>query len=486
MRMTIVLAAGLVATLPGLLRAEDPSPSSLPRPVPLTRPEIKQMLEDMKSRKPPIPLPELTDEDKERLGERGGGYESRLRYHYIPGGDARGGFGFGPGRGGQNRPGGGQGRGGGADFTRNADPNMTLDYRFKTMLFWIVSRTNNCQYCLGHQEQKPAAVGMTEEQLAALDFDWLRFTTTERAGLAYARKLTYEPHTIDDATIEALREHFTDLQILEMSLSIAGNNILNRWKEGAGIPQSPSGMNFFRRGGEAPPSDRPLPIETFLTPTPEEFANVVSTVAVLKRDPVTGAPGRYAIGERPPLESREETLRILEACRTRAPRLPVLSDEAAREVVGTAWPAGPLPQWVRLVANFPAEARSRVQSLRTAEDRYDLSSLLKAQVNWILARQDRAWYAAGMARQRLLALGQTDDQIFALDGDWSEFSPAERSMFTLARKLGASPVVLTDDDRLRAVHFYGPRLVVQMIQYVANRASFHRFTEPAALPLDAS
>jgi hypothetical protein len=85
---------------------------------------MKQYLEDMKARTPRIPLPELTEEDKAKLGERGRGYEGRLRYHYLPRTDA---------------PGGGL-------FSRDPDPNMSLEYAFKTELFWIVSRTNNCQY----------------------------------------------------------------------------------------------------------------------------------------------------------------------------------------------------------------------------------------------------------------------------------------------------------------------------------------------------
>jgi hypothetical protein len=104
-----------------LLRAGD---SALPNPVPLTRPEMKQYLENVKERKPRIPLPELTAEEKEALGERGGSYEARLRYHYLPAAEGRSGFGGG----------------------RDPDPNMSLDYAFKTQLFWIVSRTNNCQY----------------------------------------------------------------------------------------------------------------------------------------------------------------------------------------------------------------------------------------------------------------------------------------------------------------------------------------------------
>src|SRR6187549_1559763 len=117
------MAAGLLLALAGPVRADEP------RPVPLTRPEMKQLLEDMKSRKPRIPLPELTEEEKSKLGERGGGYEGRLRYHYM-GNEGRGG---------------GGGTGGGGGFGRDQDPAMTLDYAFKTQLFWIVSRTNNCQ-----------------------------------------------------------------------------------------------------------------------------------------------------------------------------------------------------------------------------------------------------------------------------------------------------------------------------------------------------
>lgn len=103
-----------------------------PYPVPLTRPVMKQALEDMKARKPRIPLPELTEADKEKLGDRADSYETRLRYHYMP-------YSEGQGSGGLSR---GTGRG----FSRNSDPDMGLDYAFTVELFWLVSRTNNCLY----------------------------------------------------------------------------------------------------------------------------------------------------------------------------------------------------------------------------------------------------------------------------------------------------------------------------------------------------
>ena len=86
---------------------------------------------------------------------------------------------------------------------------MTLDYAFKTQLFWIVSRTNNCQYCLGHQESKLLGAGMTEDQIAALDSDWSQFGPKEQAAYALARRITLEPHLLSDADIDAVRAHYT-------------------------------------------------------------------------------------------------------------------------------------------------------------------------------------------------------------------------------------------------------------------------------------
>ena len=123
-------------------------------------------------------------------------------------------------------------------------------------------------------------------------------------------------------------------------------------------------------------------------------------------------------------------------------------------------------------------------STQFADEKGDLSPLVKAQASWIIARQDRAWYALGQAQRRLKALGQTDDQIFALDGSWDEFSPQDRALFTVAKHLAASPVVLTDDEVATAVKLAGPRDVVQMVSYTTNRASFDRITEAAGLQLE--
>ena len=260
------------------------------------------------------------------------------------------------------------------------------------------------------------------------------------------RKLTYEPHLLADTDIPQLRKHYTDLQILEMVLSVSGNNSINRWKEGIGVPQSQDGRGFMRRGGASATQSRVLPIDSFLTPTPPKYQEAISKVAAIQHDETTGKRTRQTICSRPPLESRIETEQQLASCRDRTPLLPVLSEAEARSVLAGEWSDDPLPQWVRLLANFPREGNSRIAGLRSAEQTGDLSPKLKAQVSWIMARQDRAWYAVAESKRRLRELGMSEDQIYDLDGSWERFTPAERALFTLARNLAASPIVLTDSE----------------------------------------
>jgi hypothetical protein len=353
---------------------------------------------------------------------------------------------------------------------------MTLDNTFKVQLFWIVCRTNNCQYCQGHQEGKLLRAGQKEDEIAALDGDWSEFTPAQQAAFAFARKYTYEPHRLADADIDGLRKHYADKQILEMVLSMAGNNAINRWKEGTGVPQSSHGGGL---GGKQPdPSEK----HTYLTPTSEKYSKTVSKVAPLELD-AKGQPTRMTLFRRPALETRDEVEKALDAARSRKPRLPLVDEAKAREVVPEEF-KGSLPQWMRLLATFPNQGKARITSQLTAEEKGDLKPLLKAQVSWIIARQDRAWYATGLAKKRLLELGQTDDQVYNLDGDWSGFTPAERAQFTLAKKLAASPVVLTDNDVAEAVKLVGPRDVTQLISYVTTRASFDRVTEAAGLTVE--
>ncbi len=174
-RLTIVC---LLFAIASMATAQD----AQPKPIPKTRPEMKAALEKLKSRTPRLPMPPVTEEEKERAAANatsslGGGIvnNARMRNLYLPE---------------ELRTGG---------FSRQKDPVMTLDNTLAVELFWIASRVNNCHYCLGHQEVKLKSAGVSDDTLAALDCKWEQFTPRERAAFAFARKLTYEPQNINDS-----------------------------------------------------------------------------------------------------------------------------------------------------------------------------------------------------------------------------------------------------------------------------------------------
>ncbi len=121
--------------------------------------------------------------------------------------------------------------------SRERDRNQLFDYAFSTELFWIVSRVNNCHYCLGHQEQKLLSAGLNDDRIAALDGDWAVFTPAEQAAFAFTRKLTFEPHLIGDADITRLKSHYNDAQVFEIVSLVSRYNSTNRWTDSLGIPQ---------------------------------------------------------------------------------------------------------------------------------------------------------------------------------------------------------------------------------------------------------
>lgn len=479
--LVLALTLAMGAPVDGQVPADEQTPAASlrysadqPRPTPLTRPEMKQYLEDMKSRHPQIPLPELTDEDREQLGDRADRYESRLRHHYLNGS-------------GQSWRGQRRSRSTATSTTgapREPEPEMSLERDFKVELFWIVSRANNCQYCLGHQESKLLGEGLSEDRIAALDVDWSEFTEAEQAAYAFARKYTLQPHLLGDDDITALRRFYSESQILEMMLSMAWNNSINRWKEGVRVPQSPDEGGYsrlFRSADQA--VDPSLPHGSYLTPTSPKYANKISQVAPIVYSSTSNEPLRKTVSQRPELESRAQVEQALEQARNRQPRLTLVSEEMTRQRLALGADDA-VANWMRLLANFPTDGVNRALAVIESESNDDLTPLLKAQLSWIVARQDRAWYALGGARQRLQNLGQTPDQIESLDGDWSEYPPRQQTLFRLAKHLGASPVVLTDDEVDDAIQAAGPAELVQAVNYVTQRAAFNRITEAAGLPLD--
>ncbi len=419
--------------------AEDSKPSN----VSPTRPELKMQLEGSKKSKPRLPLPPPTDAELTAARTKGPGTlpgivnNGRMRKLYLPAELVGGGF------------------------TRGQRREPAPDFAFQTKLFWIVSRANNCIYCQGHQEAKLASAGVTEEVIAALDGGWSEFTPAERAAFAFTKKLTLTPQMMTDADVDALRGHFSNRAITEMIVAVAGFNAMNRWTGSLAIPQEGH--------------------REFLTPTLPQFEQSRSQVAPL--DPGAQGLACAAPAKRKPLESPGEVEASLKVARSRKPRLPLASEAQVDALLSPA-SSSPVPAWVQLLAMLPEAGKARIELHRNAETAGKLDKRLRAEIAWIAARHDRAWYALNIARERLAALGVTGASVYTLDQPNGESNLGRRLVHELARKLTVDPALINDDEieGLRA-HF-SDHEVAEVIFQITEAAFFDRLTEAAGLPLD--
>ncbi|MGH8355756.1 MAG: carboxymuconolactone decarboxylase family protein [Pseudomonas sp.] len=97
------------------------------------------------------------------------------------------------------------------------------------------SQLNGCAYCVNMHANDARQAGETEQRLQTL-CTWREtrfFTPRERAALAWVESLTLlaERHA-PQAEFEALREQFTDKEIVDLTLAISTINAWNRFGVG--------------------------------------------------------------------------------------------------------------------------------------------------------------------------------------------------------------------------------------------------------------
>ena len=103
--------------------------------------------------------------------------------------------------------------------------------RTKELVYLTVAYTNQCAYCTAAHTASGRKAGITEDEMRALQAgEYGSFSAPERAAIKYAHELT---RTADAAgTRAALNEHYTDEQIVEITLVAAMANFTNRFNNG--------------------------------------------------------------------------------------------------------------------------------------------------------------------------------------------------------------------------------------------------------------
>lgn len=94
----------------------------------------------------------------------------------------------------------------------------------------LVASRNGCAWCIDFGLSTFVRVGVSLEKLQAVA-DYAtdeRFSEAERAALAYADVVTAGTGQVSDAVFDALRPHFSEREIVELTISIAIENFYNR------------------------------------------------------------------------------------------------------------------------------------------------------------------------------------------------------------------------------------------------------------------
>ena len=106
------------------------------------------------------------------------------------------------------------------------------DVRLRNLATIKTSMVNACQYCATHTSIFGQALGLKDQELAALQGDSYRtsllFNERERAVIAWSEAVTLNTAKSDQALWETMRQLFSDAEIVEITMATAMFNMINR------------------------------------------------------------------------------------------------------------------------------------------------------------------------------------------------------------------------------------------------------------------
>lgn len=322
------------------------------------------------------------------------------------------------------------------------DPNMTLSYELKTQCFWVVSRANNCHYCLGHQEHKLFNIGFNDNQIAMLDYDWGGLKKSVIKAVGISKKITLRPHELTDEDIKCLYPEFNNEQIIELIYIISMFNNVNRWTDSTGIPQ-----DLEMRGKKI----------DFSIETSREFKKQSNSLCLRDnmRDRV--------------LPSFKDTMVDIEKAKKRKCRVALLSKEKTKDALDLN---ENIEEWMCALANFPVVGRQWINCLKSIENEGETDKKTKAIIFWTTARHNMAYVSLYKNLKRFEELNMDP-----LVVEKKLLEKNEKIIIEFTIKLTEHPQIINDEDIKKLKEFYTNKQIAEIIYLIAVSNMFDRFTE---------
>ena len=112
-------------------------------------------------------------------------------------------------------------------------PAREVSGELKQLVFTVASLASGCRHCQSHGAYHLHKIGVPDEKIQALwSFETSElFTDAERAALRLAMAAGVDPNMTEPENFEEMRQHFTNIQIIEILAVIAVGGYLNRWND---------------------------------------------------------------------------------------------------------------------------------------------------------------------------------------------------------------------------------------------------------------
>lgn len=108
-----------------------------------------------------------------------------------------------------------------------------LDAGLKRLIAFVVSNAAGCRYCQAHTSHSAELNGISTEKIqAAFEFETSPlFNDAEKAALRVALHAGMVPNAVEPEHMDALKEHYSDKQCVEVVAIISLFGFLNRWND---------------------------------------------------------------------------------------------------------------------------------------------------------------------------------------------------------------------------------------------------------------
>ncbi|MGP1353628.1 MAG: carboxymuconolactone decarboxylase family protein [Parasphingopyxis sp.] len=122
-----------------------------------------------------------------------------------------------------------------------------VDLGLKRLMAMVASSAAGCRYCEAHTAHGAAQMSGVDGEKVAAVWDYKTsdlFSDAERAALDLAFAAGQTPNAATEAHFEALRQHWSERQIVEMIALLGLFGFLNRWNDTLATPLEDAPLSY--------------------------------------------------------------------------------------------------------------------------------------------------------------------------------------------------------------------------------------------------